>query len=185
MIIGICGKSGSGKSTVANMISDKYKTRVVHVDIDKIGHKVEEYDEVKDNIKNAFGDKVIKNGEVDRKELGKIVFSSKEMMEALTNITWHVMMKEIDFIINENKDKIIILDWLLLPKTKYFTMCDYKILMDIPYEIRLKRALKRDEIDKEKFDLRDRNSFNYDGYDFDYVIKTDGIDNIKRLVMKL
>ena len=35
MIIGICGKSGSGKSTIAKMIIDKYKDRVIHLDIDK------------------------------------------------------------------------------------------------------------------------------------------------------
>ena len=38
MIIGICGKSGSGKSTIAKQIISKYKT-AVHLDIDKIAHK--------------------------------------------------------------------------------------------------------------------------------------------------
>lgn len=185
MIIGICGKSGSGKSTLANMIIDKYKDKAVHVDIDKIGHKVEEYDDVKKMIGDKFGKQVIINEKVDRKELGKIVFSSDEMMEVLTNITWPSMIIEIDKILDENKDKVVILDWLLLPKTKYFDICDFKVLLDMPYEVRMERALKRDGITKEKFELRDKASFNYEGYEFDYVIKDDGLENIKRMVMKI
>ena len=181
MIIGICGKSGSGKSTIAKMIIDKYKDRVIHLDIDKIGHKVETFDDVKSKLVASFGESILINGEVDRKKLGQIVFSSQLMMEILTDITYPAMIEEIDKIINENQEKIIILDWLLLPKTKYFLTCDIRILLDIPYAIRLNRCLKRDNITKEKFDLRDKNSFNYDGYDFDYIIKNEETE-VKRLV---
>ena len=40
MIIGICGKSGSGKTTLANQIIENLPTKAVHLDIDKVGHKV-------------------------------------------------------------------------------------------------------------------------------------------------
>ena len=36
MLIGICGKSGSGKSTISNTIKDYYDN-VIIIDIDKIG----------------------------------------------------------------------------------------------------------------------------------------------------
>ena len=42
-------------------------------------------------------------------------------------------------------------------------MCDVKILLDIPYEIRKKRAMKRDNITEEAFDLREQASINFDG----------------------
>ena len=48
------------------------------------------------------------------------------------------MQIEIDNFLNTNKDKIIIMDWLLLSNSKYLDMCDVKILLDIPYEIRKK-----------------------------------------------
>ena len=38
MIIGICGKSGSGKSRLAREIMKLSKNEVVHLDIDKVGH---------------------------------------------------------------------------------------------------------------------------------------------------
>ena len=40
MIIGICGKSGCGKSTLANQIIELTNNKAVHLDIDKVGHKV-------------------------------------------------------------------------------------------------------------------------------------------------
>jgi hypothetical protein len=51
-------------------------------------------------------------------------------MKKLEDITWDYMEKEIDKLIYNNKNKIIILDWQLLPKTKYLKLCDIKILID-------------------------------------------------------
>ena len=185
MIIGICGKSGSGKSTLANEIVDKYKNNVIHVDIDKIGHNVYKNKIVLENIIKCFGSDVVINGVVDRKKLGDIVFNSCDMMEKLTNITWLVMEREIDNIIKDNKNMVIILDWALLPKTKFMNICDIKILLDIPYEIRKERAMLRDNISSDKFDLREKNSLEYNKKDFDYIIVDNSKDEIKRLVKKV
>jgi len=141
MIIGICGKSGSGKSTLANILT-KNKT-TIHIDVDKIGHEIYELEEVKKLMLKEFGNNIYKENKIDRASLGKIVFKSKKQMEKLTQITWPSMEKKIDNIINQTNTDIII-DWLLLPKTKFFKMCDTKILLDIPYDIRKRRCLKRD-----------------------------------------
>lgn len=82
-------------------------------------------------------------------------------------------------------DKIIILDWILLSISKYFDICDIKILLDIPYEIRKERAIKRDNITEEEFDLREKASINYDTNIFDYVINEKDNGEIKRLVKLL
>ena len=92
------------------------------------------------------------------------------------------MQIEIDKFLLDNKDKIIILDWLLLPISKYFEKCDIKILLDIPYEIRKERAIKRDNITEEAFNLREKASITYNENDFDYVFNTNDCENIKRLV---
>ena len=61
----------------------------------------------------------IQNVIVSRKRLGSIVFSSPQEMDKLTNATWPFMENLIDKVIRENSDKIVVLDWQLLPKTKY------------------------------------------------------------------
>jgi len=179
MIIGICGKSGSGKSTLANELTKKYNN-AIHLDIDKIGHHVLTIESVKQKLTYTFGNNILKDNKINRKELSKIVFNSKKEMNKLTQITWEYMQIEIDKILTDNKNKIIILDWLLLPKTKYFNMCNIKILLDIPYEIRLERAIKRDNIKKESFELRESSSIEYNNECFDYVLKEN--EKIRKLV---
>ena len=180
MLIGICGKSGSGKSTISNYL--KSELGAIHCDIDKMGHYVLTLPNVQKDLIDSFGIEIYEDGKINRKKLSKIVFNSVEKMKILEQITWKHMEIEIDKIINENKDKIIILDWQLLPKTKYLNLCDLKILIDIPYEIRKQRILKRDNISEEKIDLREKASITYNKNDFDYVFNANDNENIKRLV---
>ena len=129
MIIGISGKSGSGKTTLANQISTIIKKESVHLDIDKVGHKVLTKKEVFEELKKSFGEE--------------------------------------------------------LPITKYFDQCDIKILLDIPYEIRKKRAMQRDNISEKAFDLRDNSSIDLNPAEFDYVLREINNEDIKRMVKKI
>lgn len=185
MIICICGKSGCGKSTLANQIIELMNNKAIHLDIDKVGHRVLLLPEVQKELINAFGESVVKENIVDRKRLGEIVFDSRNEMNKLSDITWKYMQIVIDNFIVQNKNKIIILDWLLLSISKYFDMCDIKILLDIPYEIRKHRVIKRDNISDEAFDLREKASISFNEKDFDYVLKTNDKEIVKRLVKLL
>lgn len=180
MIISICGKSGSGKSTLAKRLMNENSS---YLEIDKVGHKVLTLREVQEELIKNFGNEVVKLNVVDRKKLGEIVFNKRKEMSKLADITWKYMEREIDAFLENNKDKRIILDYLLLPLTKYFEMSDIKILLDTPLEERLKRTIKRDHITKEEFLLREKASIQYDESKFDYVLKND--EEIKRLVKKL
>lgn len=184
MIIGICGKSGCGKSTLSRMIMEHHSD-AIHLDIDKVGHYVLTLDEVKEELVNTFGPNVINENLVDRKKLGEIVFNSRERMDRLTDITWKYMQIEIDKFLEANKDKKVILDWLLLANTRYFDMCDLKILLDIPYEIRKHRSMLRDNITEEAFQLREKASIDYDADKFDHVIRGDQEIEVGKLVKSL
>ena len=185
MMIGICGKSGCGKSTLAKKIIKLSDKKYVHLEIDKVGHHVLLVPEVQEELVKAFGQEVLKEGMVDRKKLGEIVFDSRNEMDKLTEITWKQMQIEIDEFIRQHPDEIVILDWILLPISKYFDQCDMTILLDVPYEVRKQRAMKRDNISEEAFALREKASLEYDPNMFDIVLTKTDPKTIQRLVKQL
>ncbi len=180
MLISLCGKSCSGKSTLSRILADSFKG--IYIDIDEIGHSSLKDESVKKELIITFGKSILYKDEIDRKRLGKIVFNKEEEMDKLTSITWPYMEKVIDNIILNNSEKIIILDYLLLPKTKYFYNSDIRILLDVPYEIRKDRAIKRDKIKEQDFLLRENATYQYNVSDFDIIIKDDNIDVVKKLI---
>lgn len=173
MIIGITGKSGSGKNYFAENLM-RLNENIVHIDIDLIGHNVFEIYEIKQNIIKCFGDNILTNNKIDRKKLADIVFNSRHEHQKLSDITWDYMQKEIDEIISD-KSNDYILNWILLPHTKYFKMCDVKYLIERNDEDRVNAILKRDKISIDKIQERDNNSIAYNHNDFNFVI-----NNIRR-----
>ncbi len=117
-IIGITGKSGSGKSTLAKLLSEKLDCNVIN--IDKIGHKATQNYEIAKKLCKIFGTQILgKDGKIDRKKLGNIVFTNKEKMDILTDITWEYMQSILDEILKKEEKEIIIIEWALLPISKY------------------------------------------------------------------
>lgn len=184
MIISIVGLSGSGKSLISQTL-ESYNPRIMHIDIDKIGHSCHQNPLVKQKLISTFGEDILTNDEIDRKKLGKIVFNSKEAMKYLEDITWSFMEQQIDKIIEGNKDKIIILDWLLLPRTKYFYQSDFRILVTAPLETRMERAMKRDGITKEKFLERESSAPTIDETQFEYVINNINLKDTQERVKNI
>ncbi len=184
MIIGITGKSGSGKTYISKIL-ESLNGNIISLNIDEIGHLVLKNKEVKTELVKAFGSSILINEEIERKKLGELVFNSRDKMKTLTDVTWEHMKNYIDKFLLENKNKIIVLEWILLPQTQYFGMCDLKIIIDVPYEIRLQRAIKRDGINKDKFDLRENASIDYSQYIFDYTIDNSTIDSTRKKVKKI
>lgn len=178
MLICIVGKSGSGKSYVSNIIKE-YNENTIYLDIDKIAHKVLELEEVKEQLL-ILGD-ILTSNKIDRKKLGNIVFNNEEKMNYLKKVTWYYMEKIIDEVIEKNKDKIIILDYLFLKETKYFNKSDLNILVDAPFNVRLERSIKRDNIPKEQFIKRDC-SYQLNEEGFDYIIENIDEEKTKKKV---
>lgn len=184
MLICLTGKSGSGKTSVAKLLC-ALNPNTLHLDIDEVGHIVLTYKEVQNELQKHFGEDIVINNVVDRRKLSDLVFSNKENMNILDQITKEPMEKYIDEFIIKNKDKNIVLDWILLPETKYFKQSDLKILVDVPYEVRLKRILERDKITEERFKRRESASIEYDLNSFDLVLENTDYEDTKRKVAKI
>lgn len=180
MLITITGASGSGKTCISDYLCS-LDTNIVHLNIDTVGHKVLEIPEIMEIILKQFNLQ-LKDGKIDRTLLGNLVFNNHEKMKMLTDITWKKMEESIDEFIEEFKDKIVILDYILMPKTKYFKISDMNILVKADFNTRMRRATTRDRINDAKFIEREKATLNYNENDFDYIIQNDDIEKTKRKV---
>lgn len=170
-IIGITGKSGSGKSFFSSLLAQKLNC--TYVDVDKIGHKATSDPEILKKLCEEFGNTILdENGILNRKKLGNIVFSDSSKLNFLNNLTWTYMKNELDILVS-NSSTYIILDYALLPICDYWEKCDFKILVTADINQRKNVVLKRDNITPEYFDKREASSVDYTSVKFDYIFEND------------
>ncbi len=89
-IIAITGNIGSGKSTVMSVL-DKLGYKTVSADECTQGA----YEIARPQLVKAFGDKIIENGEMNRKRLGEAAFSSDENLKMLNSIMHPIIFQMI------------------------------------------------------------------------------------------
>lgn len=184
-MIGICGKTGCGKTTFSKYLVDlfeKSNKKAIYIDIDKIGHNVVATNKkVQKALIRKFGYEILENKEISRKKLSDLVFSNEAALNSLNHITLSAMCEEIDnLILSHSEYDYIILDYALLPKIKsYFKICNYKILLESSFENRKKRIILRDNIDEDKIQKRENFTIDYVRKDFDIIIDNNTIENSK------
>ncbi len=170
-LIGITGKTGTGKSTIATVLAQKLNGQ--YVDIDKIGHQATSDPIITKKLCNVFDNGLLdNNGNVDRKKLGNIVFSDTDKMQILTDITWEYMEQKLDNILLQ-KQQYFIFDWALLPKVKFWNMCDMKILVTSDDTVRKERIIERDHISEEYLKKRESATLDYSKLSFDFIFDND------------
>lgn len=162
-LIGITGKSGSGKSTLAKWLADNAEYFLI--DVDEIGHQILDIPEVQKEILMRFG---VHASSDNRKELAMVVFNDENKMLEYKDMTYKIMCDKIDQLIDAHPYCII--EWIKLPNTKYFDMCDVKVLCERPYDKRMAAVMERDHITKEYFEIREKNSIEYNRDDFDHIL---------------
>lgn len=172
MIIGITGKSGSGKTTYSKIYAEK--TGYTIINIDEISHHVLELPHIKANLIECFGEKIISENVINRKLLGDLVFTNRHLYEQMSDVIWNEVKKIVDALLRENEN--VIIDWILLPHTHYWKMCDKKILVTVNAEIRKQRVLQRDNITEEYFNKREQASIEYENIELDEIVLGIGLD---------
>lgn len=173
MIIGVCGKSGSGKTYFSDLLSKVTNWEVIHVD--DLVHEILETEEFINALIQKYGSTFVEEGKVNRKQLGAYLFSNIDIMESYNRFIWPWIEEKIDAKIQE-KNYNLILDWMQLPLTKYFPLCDRKILLKSEKEYRKKRVFSRDHISKEYFESRESCMLDYRESDFDDIIYNENQD---------
>ena len=143
-LIGLTGGIATGKSTVSGMIA-KYGIPII--DADKIAHDCLDKPEVQKQLIKYFGDNILSSKKVNRRMLGKKVFSNHNKLKQLNAIMEPVIRQQIIEKIKLQRDqKVVVLDAPLLFEQHYDKMMDFIIVVYTDYHTQIKRLMKRDGI---------------------------------------
>lgn len=148
-IIGLCGRSGSGKGTFC-AVARKNGLKVI--DCDAVYKElVSSPSPCLAEIAEYFGEAVIKNNSLDRSTLANIVFSDSEKLMLLNRITHKHIICEINAMISQyDEGDIVILDAPTLFESGVDGMCELVIGILSDDVSCIERITARDGISKEK-----------------------------------
>ena len=148
-VIGLTGGIATGKSTVSNYFQ---KLGITIVDADAIAKQVvapNSYSLKK--IKAHFGSQIVlDNGELNRAELRKAIFSNESEKLWLNNLLHPVIRQVILEQLNAANGSYVILDAPLLFENNLDKICAKTLLVDIPEELQIMRGSERDGVNKEQ-----------------------------------
>ncbi len=186
MVIGITGGSGSGKSMISRALSDK---GFLVIDADIIAREIVKVGEpALEEIKKAFGEEVLlSDGSLNRKKLGRIVFSSKEKLNILNSITHKYITERIKEIINKNPEKDIIVDGAVLKESGISEILDICVFVFSPEDVRKERIVKRDNLTAEEAKKRINSQKSDEEYrkECDFEVSNSGKESVLSITEKV
>ena len=145
MILGITGGSGSGKTTLLHLIQE---AGGLVLDCDAIYHELLQTDkELLSSIEDRFPG-TVENGQLNRKQLGAIVFADRQALLDLNAITHSAVRKDVLRRL-ENCPGLAAIDAIGLFEGGLAELCDITVAVTAPAEQRIARLMARDGISEE------------------------------------
>ena len=152
-VLGITGSSGSGKSSVCNIIKKMHNIEII--DADKVVKELQDNKTTYyEKIVESFGQEILLDNElINRKILAEKIFADENEKEKLDKLTFKYVVDEIRNRIEalriENLEYIVV-DAPTLIEANMMDMFDKIIVVTAEESIKLDRICKRDEISKEQ-----------------------------------
>lgn len=151
LVLGLTGKTGAGKSTVASFLHEK---GCFIIDGDKIARDILlPGGPALKELADFFGEDIIsEDGTVNRSLVAKRAFSSQENTAALNRITHPHIKKQFEVELKKAETegcKAAVIDAAALLESDCKELCQLIAVVTAPEDIRLERILRRDGISSE------------------------------------
>ena len=154
-IIGITGSSGAGKSTVCDILQNKYQVKII--DADEIAkHLSKRGTNYIEEIVKKFGPDILdEEGELKRKKLAELIYTDSKKRKELNDCTFKYIREEIQKQIREEKEMpTIVIDAPLLFESKLDKLCHCVVGVISKRELQVERIVARDNTDYEHAEKR-------------------------------
>jgi dephospho-CoA kinase len=144
LLIGLTGNIGSGKSTVAQLLSERGATII---DADVLSRRaVEVGTAAYRSIAERWGTSILApDGAIDRSALRRIVFSEPKQLEQLNKIVHPAVERMRVALVEQARqrgDRVVVCDIPLLFEKKMTGRFDRILLVDAPRPVRLERLVR-------------------------------------------
>jgi dephospho-CoA kinase len=141
-VVGLIGGIGSGKSRVA---AEFARRGAVIIAGDQLGHEALRQPAVKEQVRQRWGEGVFDAaGEVDRRQLGRIVFADQAELKALEAMTFPWIERGIEQGIRlaqeDPRAALVVLDAAILLEAGWNRYCDRLVYVHAPRAQRLARV---------------------------------------------
>lgn len=156
-IVGLTGGIGSGKTTVAKMF-EKLGVPIYIADFE--AKNITNEASTLALIEKEFGSQVIRDGQLDRAAMAKIVFSNPDKLKQLNAIIHPLVDAHFkEWVKKKTDEKFVIKEAAILFETNMHLKCDYVITVTAPVEVRINRVLERDNTSEQEIRNRMNNQW--------------------------
>ncbi|MAI40912.1 MAG: dephospho-CoA kinase [Candidatus Azotimanducaceae bacterium] len=145
----LTGGLASGKSTAAQYLSEQGASII---DADILGHHAYDRGTIahQEVIKTFGEDLITEDGSIDRRLLGKKVFSDPLKLKKLTNIVWPEIRRLAQKKLNAFEDnEIVVLEAAVLIEAGWQDMGDEIWVVVVEREVAIQRCISRDGLERE------------------------------------
>ena len=144
LLVGLTGNIGSGKSTVAQLLSERGATII---DADVLARRaVEQGTPAYASIVERWGTSILAaDGLIDRAALRRIVFSEPQELEQLNSIVHPEVERMLAALVQQARqrgDRLVVCDIPLLFERRMTDAFDRILLVDAPRPVRLERLVR-------------------------------------------
>lgn len=183
--IGLTGGIGSGKTTVARMF-EEYGIPVYIAD-EEAKELMHTSDVIRKELQQLLGDKLYKNGELNRKYMADKIFNDEMLLEKVNQIVHPRVEEHFQEWKKEHQAPYCIKEAAILFENGGYKRCDKTILVIANEEERIERVMKRDGVERELVLERMKNQWS-DAKKIplaDYILKNDDLIDTQNEVKRL
>lgn len=183
--IAITGNIGSGKSLVCK-IFNHLGINTFHSDEET--KKLYFLPEIKKEIINHFGEEVyFADGSLNKKLLSYHLFQNEEALKFIESLLYPKLNQVFDEWCEKQTSDYVLFESAILFEKEFDKQFDKIIFVSAPEEVRLRRAMLRDNCDEEN--VRSRMRLQWDEEikisKSDYIINNDGVEMLIPQVVKI
>ena len=184
--LGVTGGIGSGKSVVCDVLR-LHDIPVYDADLEAKNLN-DTSPVIRKKLTESFGQDLYRNNRLDREKLAHLIFNNEENLRTANSIIHPELAKHfMQWAEQRKQHPVVALDAAVLFEAGFQSVLDKTIIVLAPLEMRIERAVKRDNLTKEQITARANSQMSDKEKEelADFIIQNDGQHSLLEQVDKI